>query len=53
MANNRIAIEVVEEESAPVGYTQITCHIIFHVQMDLTRKARYVTGGHLTDPHHL
>ena len=28
MANSRIAFEVLEEgESAPVGYTQITCHL--------------------------
>ena len=51
MANCRIAFEVLEEgESAPVGYTQITCHLIFDVKLDLTRNARYVAGGHLTDP---
>ena len=51
MANSRIAFEVLGEgECAPVGYTQITCHLIFDIKMDLTRKARYVTGGHLTDP---
>ena len=51
IANSRIAFEVLEEgESAPVGYTQITCHLIFDVKMDLTRKARYVAGGHLTHP---
>ena len=51
MANSRIVFEVLEEgESAPVGYTQITCHLIFDMKMDLTRKARYITGGHLIDP---
>ena len=36
MANSRIAFEVLEEgESAPVGYTQIMCHLIFDVKMDL------------------
>ena len=51
MANTRTAFEVLEEgESAPVGYTQITCHLIFDVKLDLTRNARYVAGGHLTDP---
>jgi hypothetical protein len=32
-----------------VGYSEITCHLIFDVQFDLTRKARYVAGGHWTD----
>jgi hypothetical protein len=37
-------------EKAPPGYKKITCHLIFDVKFDLTRKARYVAGGHLTDP---
>ena len=37
-------------ENAPPGYKKITCHLIFDVKFDLTRKARYVAGGHLTDP---
>ena len=37
-------------DSPPVGYTEITCHLIFDVKMDPTRKARYVVGGHLNDP---
>jgi hypothetical protein len=37
-------------EKPPPGYKKITCHIIFDVKFDLTRKARYVAGGHLTDP---
>ena len=32
------------------GYQKITCHLIFDVRMDFTRKARFVAGGHLTDP---
>lgn len=32
-----------------IGYKQIKCHIIFDIKMDLTRKARFVAGGHLTD----
>ena len=48
MANIRIAFEILEEcEGEPVGYTQITCHLIFYMKMELTRKARYVAGGHL------
>ena len=34
----------------PVGFTHIRCHIIFDVKMDLTRKARFVAGGHMTAP---
>jgi len=37
-------------ESAPVGYKEIPCHIIFDVKMDFTRKAWFVAGGHKTDP---
>ena len=37
-------------ENPPPGYKKITCHLIFDVKFDLTRKARYVAGGHLTDP---
>ena len=37
-------------ERAPPGFKKITCHLVFDVKFDLTRKARYVAGGHLTDP---
>ena len=32
-----------------IGYQEITCHVIFDVKMDFTRKARFVAGGHTTD----
>jgi hypothetical protein len=32
-----------------VGYQEIDCHMIFDVKMDLTRKARFVAGGHTTE----
>ena len=35
-------------EKMPIGFKQITCHLIFDVKFDLTRKARYIGGGHLT-----
>ena len=51
MANSRVAFQILEtDDPPPVGFTEITCHLIFDVKMDLTRKARYVAGGHLTDP---
>jgi hypothetical protein len=31
------------------GHQEIKCHMVFDVKMDLTRKARYVAGGHTTD----
>jgi hypothetical protein len=37
-------------EKAPYGSKWIPCHLIFDIKMDLTRKARYVAGGHRTDP---
>ena len=49
--NSRIYFEVLDKDaSVPVGYIEIACHLIFDVKMDLTRKARYVADGHLTDP---
>lgn len=51
MTNSRIAFKLLERDSSiPVGHTKITCHSVFDVKLDLTRKARYVAGGHLTDP---
>ena len=35
--------------NAYVGFQEIKCHIIFDVKMDLTRKARFVAGGHMTE----
>jgi hypothetical protein len=31
-----------------VGYQEIDCHMIFDIKMDLTWKARFVAGGHMT-----
>jgi hypothetical protein len=33
-----------------IGYQEIKCHIIFDAKMDFTRKARFVAGGHMTQP---
>jgi hypothetical protein len=32
-----------------VGYQEISCHMVFEVKMDLTRKAQFVAGSHLTE----
>ena len=34
----------------PPGYKEIPCHMVFDVKMDFTWKARFVAGGHVTDP---
>ena len=31
------------------GFQEITCHLVFDVKMDFTRKARYVADGSKTD----
>ena len=60
MKNFRVVFEDWEEGSLDdarhglklVGYQEICCHMIFDINMDgrFTRKARYVAGGHTTDP---
>ena len=42
--------QVRQDKSLYVAFQEITCHMIFDVKMDLTRKARFVAGGHLTEP---
>jgi len=39
-----------DDDPIPIGYKQIPCHIIFDIKMDFSRKARFVAGGHKTDP---
>jgi len=47
----RIAFEVQDADVKHLpGYKKIPWHIIWDVKMDFTRKARYVAGGHRTDP---
>ena len=51
MTNVKIAFKCLDKNSPPpVGHTGILCHIIFYVQMDLIRKARFVAGGNMTAP---
>jgi hypothetical protein len=44
------AFDFPKDGKVPIGYKHIDCHVIFDVKMDLTRKARFVAGGHQTDP---
>ena len=60
MKNVHVAFEAWEEGSLEddrrgqklLGYQEIGYHMIFDIKMDrrFTRKARYVSGGHTTDP---
>lgn len=51
MKNVMTAFKILEEdENVPVGSQLINCHMIFDVKLDFTRKARFVAGGHMTDP---
>jgi len=51
MTNNEAAFKFLEPgEAVPVGSNWIPCHMVFDATVDLTRKARYVAGGHWTDP---
>lgn len=50
MKNVMPAFEFRDDNTVPIGYKHIDCHLIFDVKTDLTRKARYVAGGHQTDP---
>ena len=52
MKNVMPAFQVLEnDENIPVGYSNLTVHMIFDVKLDLTRKARLVADGHKTaDP---
>ena len=54
MANVRVAFQVFDGKSnqLPPGYQEIKCHMIFDIKLgeNFRRKARYVAGGHVTDP---
>mmetsp|Transcript_37601 Transcript_37601/g.53010 ORF Transcript_37601/g.53010 Transcript_37601/m.53010 type:complete len:1380 (-) Transcript_37601:246-4385(-) len=51
MKNVRVAFDIkAEGASAPVGFQEIKCHMIFDVKMEnFRRKARLVAGGHMTE----
>jgi len=47
LSNAMVAFQLVEDgDTIPVGSKLIPYHIIFDVKIDLTRKARFVVGGH-------
>ena len=51
MKNSRVALNLLDRDNhAPFGYKEITWYQIFNIEMDLTRKARYVAIGRITNP---
>ena len=52
MTNVMVAFDILEDdENLPVHFKQLGVHLIFDVEMDMTRKARLVADGHKTvDP---
>ncbi len=50
MKDIRVAFKnLLNGQSAPIGYQKIPCHMIFDIKMeDFCRKARLVAGGHRT-----
>ncbi len=40
-----VAFEFSDNPSPPIGYEKATCHMIFDIKFDLTRKARLVLNG--------
>lgn len=49
MKNVMVAFEYCEAEDLDKDSEFIRCHMIFDIKMDLTRKARLVAGGHMTE----
>ena len=48
--NSRINFKLLEKHGKPpVGYTEITCHLLFEINLDMTRKAWYTEGVHIMD----
>jgi hypothetical protein len=44
-----VGFEVLPEgKAAPLGWKNVTGHLVWDVNMDFTRKARWVLDGHLT-----
>ena len=40
-----VAFEFSDDANPPVGYAKPTCHMIFDIKFDLTRKARLLLNG--------
>ena len=50
MKKAQMTFKIPEDDVVPPRFTEIKCHMIFDTKSALVRKARFMTGGHLTDP---
>ena len=52
MINISIALKILDSgDNLPVGFSELSVHMVFDIKLDLTRKARIVADVHLTpDP---
>ena len=49
MLNIGVAFEILDDDSpTPIGWSKVTGHMIFDINMDFTFKARWVLDGHRT-----
>ena len=47
----QVAFDVRDDGKVPIGFKEISCHLVFDIKSNtLARKARFVAGGHQTDP---
>ena len=46
MKNVMVTFEFDDSDKIPVGFQKMSCHMVFDVKIDLTRKARLVADGH-------
>jgi hypothetical protein len=51
MCNVMVAFDVKDDGKVPIGFKEISCHLVFDIKSNtLAQKARFVAGGHQTDP---
>jgi hypothetical protein len=51
MRNVMVAFDVRDDGKVPIGLKEISCHLVFNIKYNtLARKARFIAGGHQTDP---
>ena len=53
MTNVQVALKVNNDsDKVPIGFKEITCHVVFDVRFDLIRKVRTGASGNLTKISH-
>ena len=46
MKNAMVSFEFYDEDKVPIAHQKITVHMVFDVEITLTRKTRLVADGH-------